>query len=84
MVFEAELGLIDGKPCCGSLTRLERASVTAMYVSTTEVSVPEARAIEVTDDTLTAELSDGRTISAPLAGIPAWCTQRWRRGAGGN
>ena len=41
-----------------------------MYVSTTEVSVPEARAIEVTDDTLTAELSDGRTISAPLAWYP--------------
>ena len=23
VVFEAELGLIDGKPCCGSLTRLD-------------------------------------------------------------
>ena len=38
-----------------------------MYVSTTEVSVPEAMTIAVTDDTLTAELSDGRTISVPLA-----------------
>ena len=41
-----------------------------MYVSTTEVSVPEAMAIVVTEDTLTAELSDGRSISAPLAWYP--------------
>ena len=41
-----------------------------MYVSTTEVSVPEAMTIAVTEDTLTAELSDGRTISVPLAWHP--------------
>ena len=41
-----------------------------MYVSTTEVSVPEAMTFEVTEDTLTAELSDGRTISVPLAWYP--------------
>ena len=41
-----------------------------MYVSTTEVSVPEAMAIAVTEDTLTAELSDGRTISVPLSWHP--------------
>ena len=41
-----------------------------MYVSTTEVSVPEAMTIAVTEDTLTAELSDGRTISVPLAWYP--------------
>ena len=41
-----------------------------MYVSTTEVSVPEAMAIMVTEDTLTAELSDGRAISVPLAWYP--------------
>ena len=41
-----------------------------MYVSTTEVSVPEAMTIVVTGDTLTAELSDGRTISVPLAWYP--------------
>jgi hypothetical protein len=41
-----------------------------MYVLTTEVSVPEAMSIAVTEDTLTAELSDGRTISAPLAWYP--------------
>ena len=38
-----------------------------IYVSTTEASVPEAMTIAVTEDTLTAELSDGRTISVPLA-----------------
>ena len=41
-----------------------------MYVSTTEVSVPEAMSIVVTEDTLTAELSDGRAISVPLAWYP--------------
>ena len=41
-----------------------------IYVSTTEVSVPEAMTIAVTEDTLTAELSDGRTISVPLAWYP--------------
>ena len=41
-----------------------------MYVSTTEVSVPDAMTITVTEDTLTAELSDGRTISVPLAWYP--------------
>ena len=41
-----------------------------MYVSTTEVSVPDAMTVEVTEDSLTAELSDGRIISAPLAWYP--------------
>ena len=41
-----------------------------MYVSTTEVSVPEAMAIAVTEDTLSAELSDGRAIAVPLAWYP--------------
>ena len=35
-----------------------------------DVSVPEAEGVEVTDDTLTAELSDGRSISVPLAWYP--------------
>ena len=30
-----------------------------MYASTTELIVPDAMTIEVTEDTLTAELSDG-------------------------
>ena len=37
-----------------------------MHVSTTEVNVPDAMTIQVTDDALIAELSDGRTISVPL------------------
>ena len=41
-----------------------------MYVSTTEVNVPEAMAISATEDTLTAELSDGRIISIPLSWYP--------------
>ena len=41
-----------------------------MYVSTTEISVPEVMTIEVTEDTLTAELSDGRTISVPISWYP--------------
>jgi hypothetical protein len=41
-----------------------------MYGSTTEISVPEAMTVAVTEDTLTAELSDGRTISVPLAWYP--------------
>ena len=34
------------------------------------IEVPEAIAIKVTDESLTAELSDGRTISVPLAWYP--------------
>ncbi len=41
-----------------------------MTFSTIDVSVPEAEGVEVTDDTLTAELSDGRSISVPLAWYP--------------
>ncbi len=41
-----------------------------MNVSTLEVSVPEAEDITLTDDTLTAELSDGRSISVPLSWYP--------------
>ena len=50
----------------------------------TEMSVPEAMNIAFTDDTLTAGLSDGRTISVPLAWYPPWCTPRRRRGATGS
>ena len=41
-----------------------------MSVSTLEVSVPEAETVAVSGDALTVELSDGRTISAPLAWYP--------------
>ena len=41
-----------------------------MNISTVEVRVPDAKRVEVTEDTLTADLSDGRTISVPLAWYP--------------
>ena len=41
-----------------------------MTTSTTEVTVPKAEEVIVTEDTLTAELADGRTISVPLAWYP--------------
>jgi hypothetical protein len=41
-----------------------------MNISTINVNVPDAVAISVSEDTLTAELSDGRTISVPLAWYP--------------
>ena len=41
-----------------------------MNVSTLKASVPEAMLVEVTEDTLTAELSDGRTVSVPLSWYP--------------
>ncbi len=41
-----------------------------MNVSTLKVSVPDAEDVTVTDDTLTAELCDGRTVSVPLSWYP--------------
>jgi hypothetical protein len=41
-----------------------------MNTSTTEIRVPETTDVTVTDDSLTVELSDGRTISVPLAWYP--------------
>lgn len=41
-----------------------------MTISAVEIDVPDARHVEVTDDTLTVELGDGRTISVPLAWYP--------------
>jgi hypothetical protein len=41
-----------------------------MTTSTTETVVPLATAVEVTDDTLTVELSDARTVSVPLTWYP--------------
>lgn len=41
-----------------------------MIISTVELNVPEAESVSVSDDTLTAELSDGRTLSAPLPWFP--------------
>jgi len=41
-----------------------------MSTSTLEIEVPFAQNVTVTDDTLTVDLSDGRTIAVPLAWFP--------------
>jgi hypothetical protein len=41
-----------------------------MTISTVEITVPTAESVRIDDDTLSVELSDGRTISAPLAWFP--------------
>jgi len=41
-----------------------------MSTSTVEIEVPMAQDVAVTEDTLRVELSDGRTISVPLAWFP--------------
>ncbi len=41
-----------------------------MTTSAIEVSVPVAGSVTVTDDTLTVDLSDGRSLSVPLAWFP--------------
>ena len=41
-----------------------------MSISAVEIAVPHAESVTVTDDTLSIDLSDGRTISVPLAWFP--------------
>ncbi|MCC6140409.1 MAG: DUF2442 domain-containing protein [Nitrospira sp.] len=41
-----------------------------MRISTVETEVPIAQKVVVTDDAICVDLSDGRTISAPLAWYP--------------
>lgn len=41
-----------------------------MSISALELRMPAAEDVHVTEDTLSVELSDGRTISAPLAWYP--------------
>ena len=41
-----------------------------MSSSTTETPIVRAETVTITGDTVTAELSDGRSISAPLAWYP--------------
>ncbi len=54
-----------------------------MTTSTTDAVVPAATGVAVTDGTLTVDLSDGRTASAPLAWYPrllhATAQERGRR-----
>ena len=41
-----------------------------MTISIAELQLPNADSVTVTDDALIVELSDGRSISAPLAWFP--------------
>lgn len=41
-----------------------------MHTSIIEIEIPAAESITVTEDTLQVNLSDGRTISVPLAWYP--------------
>ena len=41
-----------------------------MNISVVEISVPTAEGVTVTEDTLSVDLSDGRTIAVPLAWFP--------------
>ena len=41
-----------------------------MNTSAVEISLPIAETVTVTEDTLTVELSDGRSLSVPLAWFP--------------
>ena len=41
-----------------------------MHTSVIEIRVPNAENVTITEDTLTVDLSDGRTISVPLTWFP--------------
>ena len=41
-----------------------------MSISANEMKIPNAERVTVTEDTLSVDLSDGRTISIPLAWFP--------------
>lgn len=41
-----------------------------MTTLTHEIKTPSAESVEVTEDTLSVDLSDGRTISVPIAWYP--------------
>lgn len=41
-----------------------------MIISQTEIAIPNAQHVTVSDETLTVELEDGRTLSAPLGWYP--------------
>lgn len=41
-----------------------------MSISVNEIVVPSAENVTITEDTLSVDLSDGRTISVPLAWFP--------------
>ncbi len=41
-----------------------------MSISANEIEVPNAENVRISEDTLSVDLSDGRTISVPLAWFP--------------
>jgi hypothetical protein len=41
-----------------------------MSISASEIVVPNAKSVNITDDTLSIDLSDGRTIAVPLEWFP--------------
>ena len=41
-----------------------------MSISAVEIEVPKAESVTISEETLTVDLSDGRTISVPLAWFP--------------
>jgi len=41
-----------------------------MRIPAVEIKVPSVEGVTVTEDTLTVDLSDGRTVSVPLAWFP--------------
>jgi len=41
-----------------------------MAISAIEIDIPEAVDVKVTEETLSVDLSDGRTISVPLGWYP--------------
>lgn len=43
-----------------------------MATSLVRIEVPNALNVEVSEERLTVELSDGRTLSVPWSGFPAW------------
>ena len=62
-----------------------------MIISQTEIAIPNAQHVSVSEDALTVELEDGRTLSAPLGWYPRLAhakpeeRSRWRligQGAG--
>ncbi len=55
-----------------------------MIISKTEIAIPSAQQVFVSDEALTVELEDGRTLSAPLGWYPRLAhaspeeRERWR------
>jgi hypothetical protein len=41
-----------------------------MHTSTISIEIPSVADVSITDDTLTVDLDDGRTLSVPLAWFP--------------